>query len=217
MSQPLASSDAAPPGSDNTLAECARLAAQALTQPTGWEGLTGKTRECYQRLLTLVSYMYLANGHNSEKVWAFVSQYVDNVGEYECWAGWLANPVQHGTPVALSSADGPGSGNGRDVAAATASPEQPDGSSGPGGTDGKALVTEPPAKKQRVDNVSEPLALAGSAAVLGTEPVLPFGAPNAALQVLSKMPARATAQPFPMPAVESTTSSSSCKGEQSVV
>ena len=71
------------PGFDDTLAKCGQAAVAALTQPAGWSRLEGRTKECYQRLLTLVSFMYMADGVNSEKVWHCVSDYVARVRAFD--------------------------------------------------------------------------------------------------------------------------------------
>ena len=71
------------PGFDYTLPECAAAAAKALTRPGGWTQLSGRAKECYQRLLTLVSFMHMADGHNSAKVWHLVSDYVARVQQHE--------------------------------------------------------------------------------------------------------------------------------------
>ena len=92
-------------GFDRTLAECASAASKALSRPGGWTELTGRARECYQRLLTLVCFMHMADGHNSDQVWDFVANYVGRVHRLEA-EGALTCRRQDSEPFALSSTAG---------------------------------------------------------------------------------------------------------------
>ena len=69
----------------DVLQQCAKLCAEELSEADApWQRLDTPHRESHRHLLTLVSLMYCADGTgtNSQKAWAFVSDYVHNVAFY---------------------------------------------------------------------------------------------------------------------------------------
>ena len=161
MSEPASSSGPMlVTGSDNTLALCARLAAKALMQQVGCEELPGRARECYVRLLTLVSCMSWANGHNSEMVWRAVVEFVDSA-EFSDLEGTMGlkppAPPTGNTAEAEAAASKDGSGKRKNPyeltaeAGAVASKDAAVGSGCVGST-----MLGPSLKQQRMDG-SAPL------------------------------------------------------------
>ena len=80
---------------DDTLAQCAKLAADSLADPEApWKKLTGGELIHYQHMLVLVALMFKADGSNAERCWNFVADYATNVQEYACWAAHNAAQQQ---------------------------------------------------------------------------------------------------------------------------
>ena len=90
-------------GFDFTLAHCATFAQSALSESHGWQNLEGRAKECYRRMLVLVSMMASANGHNSAKIWSEVMGYVASCQEEET-ASMRAKEASDSEPFALSGA-----------------------------------------------------------------------------------------------------------------
>ena len=200
-------------GHDNTLAVCARLAAQALMQDDTCPELTGKARECYFRLLMLVSCMSWANGHNSEQVWAAVQQYCKKVNEQDCRPECLGPRSPRSEPLGLPCADGPGyttSG----AAPAFAMPAEADGSRGGGGAAGGDIVPEPPGKRSRVEGSSGPFVPTGTVAAPGTELLLPSSIVRVPEPTSMSRPAVGAATPRSDPEIEATPASPPGTGDQ---
>ena len=201
------------PGFDHTLAECATSAAKALSQPGGWTQLHGRARVCYQRLLTLVSFMHMADGHNSARVWHFVSDYVARVQQQEKEDAERASP-QNSELFALSAVGVSVAGS-TGAAASVAMPvvssllSRDSQSSGnpyawaAAAMEAGQVASEPPSKKCRHESGTAP-PQSPRASHSGSTFAMPFGAISPPHQVLMNMGAdpkgkQGSAQEIPEP------------------
>lgn len=198
---------------DTTLAGCARQAADALANPGGWSNFDGSARVYYQRLLTLVSFMYLADGRSAEQVWRFVEAFVSKV-QYVERTGALPAIPESSEPFALPGSGGGGRPNPYQLLDVAPPEAAVRGATATGaGGDGAALSAHgppqgfegPPAKRQRVETGIPAAPL--EARQPNTEVLTyaaPFGAVSRPHQVLLGMGAVSPRTPAEPPAGPST-------------
>jgi len=188
------------PGFDHTLAECATAAAKALTQAGGWTQLRGRAKECYQRLLTLVSFMHMADGHNSAKIWHFVSEYVARVQQQEK-EGTARVSELNSEPFALSCVavsikGSPGGASSAAPPVAAGRPTEDEKTfdnpyAWAAAAAERESSTEPPSKRYKVES-GAPRPVPPQAKHSGPGFTMPFGAVSPPHQVLMNMGADVT-------------------------
>ena len=131
---------------DDTLTVCAGCAAQSLADPASWQSLHGRDKECYQRLLTLVSKVDTSHGVDSIVVWEDVVDYVARCQQSDN-AKTMAVKVADSAPFALSTVAAQ-----VQATATVLSPFQAQSSAShhqPSGKKFKPQLEQPPSKQQK--------------------------------------------------------------------